>query len=82
MSSFDYQIQCDELTDYRPTEADLAEYAVWCDEQALAQDAANAWQDAEDALQQGEDDYVWDDEAIEWEEGMRYDNLYDYDGLS
>ena len=81
MSSFDYQIQCDELT-YEPTDADLAEYAVWCDEQAQAQDAANAWQDAEDALQQGEDDYVWDDEAIEWEEGMRYDNLYDYDGLS
>jgi hypothetical protein len=43
MSSFDSHVHCDELTDYRPTEADLAEYAAWCDEQA---NAANAWQDA------------------------------------
>ena len=54
MSSFDYQIQCDELT-YEPTDADLAEYATWCDEQDTA--AANAWQDREDDLQQGQDDF-------------------------
>ena len=63
MSSFDYQIQCDELTDYRPTESDLAEYAGWCDEQDNA--AANAWQDAEDDLQQDEYDGQ-PDEMQEW----------------
>ena len=37
---------------------------------------ANAWQDREDDLQQPQDDYVWDDEAIAWEEGFHPDNLY------
>ena len=26
-------------------------------------------------------EYEWTDEAIEWEEGMRWDNLYDYEEL-
>ena len=53
MSSFDYQIQCDELT-YEPTDADLAEYAAWLEE--LDNDRRNAWQNREDDQQQGEDD--------------------------
>ena len=61
MSSFDSHVHCDELTDYRPTEADLAEYAAWCDEQDNA--AANAWQDAEDALQQDEYDIPYEDDG-------------------
>ena len=60
MSSFDYQIQCDELT-YEPTDADLAEYAAWLEE--LDNDRRNAWQDAEDALQQGEDDFPYEDDG-------------------
>ncbi len=55
MSSFDSHVHCDELTDYRPTEADLAEYAAWCDERDNAD--ANAWQDREDDLQQDQDDF-------------------------
>ena len=53
MSSFDYHIQCDELT-YEPTDADLAEYAAWLEE--LDNDRRNAWQNCEDDQQQGEDD--------------------------
>jgi hypothetical protein len=26
-------------------------------------------------------EYEWTEEAIEWEEGMRWDNLYDYEEL-
>ncbi len=61
MSSFDSHVHCDELTDYRPTEADLAEYAAWCDERD--NDARNAWQDAEDALQQDEYDIPYEDDG-------------------
>ena len=74
---FLYDVQCDESAawiqhNYQPVEA-----VDPSDNQER-----NDWQDREDDLQQPQDDYVWDDEAIAWEEGMRHDNLYDYDGLS
>lgn len=56
MNSFDHSPQCDELTSYEPTAEDLAEYNAWLDNQALYNQARNAWQDREDDLQQGEDD--------------------------
>ena len=64
MSSFDYQIQCDELT-HKPTDADLAEYAAWLE--ALDNGRRNAWQDDEDALQEDEHDGQ-PDEMQEWED--------------
>ena len=74
MSSFDNQIHCDETSLETLTPAKRTELEAWFDQRA-----ANAWQDREADLQQGQDDrYVWDDEAIEWEEGMHPDNLYDY----
>ena len=65
MSSFDSHVHCDELTDYRPTEADLAEYAAWLE--ALDNGRRNAWQDDEDALQEDEHDGQ-PDEMQEWED--------------
>ena len=41
-------------------------------------DAQAAWE-ADQADHEVE--YEWTDEAIEWEEGMRWDNLYDYEEL-
>jgi|TARA_R100000081_G_C4640227_1_gene77438 hypothetical protein len=58
MSSFDYQIQCEELTRTEPTAEDWAEYGAWLDSQ---------------------ESYEWSDEAIEFEESLRWDSLYEED---
>ena len=71
MSSFDSHVHCDETSFETLTPVERAEFEAWYD-----QCTANAWQDREDDLQQGEDDYVWDDDAIAWEEGFHPDNLY------
>jgi hypothetical protein len=68
---FDAQITSHETTLDTLTDAERAELNAWFDQQQR-----NAWQDREDDLQQPQDDYVWDDDAIEWEEGFHPDNLY------
>lgn len=71
MSSFDYQIHCDEIARYEPTADDWADYDLFLTMQEEAFDDANR------ELQ--EQPYEWSDEAIEWEEGFHPDNLYEYD---
>ena len=66
MNDFLSQIQCDELTTYEPTQADWEEYNAWLEEQEAAE-----------PLPEHFDEYEWTEEAIEWEEGMHPDNLYD-----
>ena len=66
MNDFLSQIQCDELTSYEPTAADWEEYNAWLEEQ-----------EAPMPLPEDFDEYEWTEEAIEWEEGMHPDNLYD-----
>ena len=38
MNSFSTQVQCEELTDTRPTSADWAEYCEWLDSQNESDD--------------------------------------------
>lgn len=75
-SKFDTNPQSDELTaadiyamreEFRQEEQELAE---------IADAQWHAFQDDHDT-----DFYEWTDEAIAWEEGMRSDELYDYDEL-
>ena len=49
------------------------------EEQELAEIADAQWQAFQD--DHDTDFYEWTDEAIAWEEGMRSDELYDYDEL-
>ena len=69
MNSFD-NIQCD---DSAVSSADWAEYQQWADsvDSRCPSDAdvANA--------ELAEASFEWSEEAIAWEEGMRWDNLYD-----
>ena len=67
MNSFNTQIQCDEITDSRPTAADWAEYCEWLDSQESAES---------DSVPEP---YEWSEEAISWEDGFHPDNLYDQD---
>ena len=87
-SKFDTQIQCEELTTYEPTQADWEEYHAWLEEQEAAEpepedfqlSAPEGWEDdADDSIGELDtvDEYEWTEEAIAWEEGMRWDNLYD-----
>ena len=96
-SKFDTQIQCEELTTYQPTQADWEEYHAWLEEQEAAEplpepedfqlSAPEGWEDdADDSIGELDtvDEYEWSDEAIAWEEGMRWDNLYgdeDFDDI-
>ncbi len=69
MNSFDFP-QCD---DSAISSADWAEYQKWVDSVDARcpsdVDIANA--------ELAEASFEWSEEAIEWEEGMRWDNLYD-----
>ena len=87
-SKFDTEIQCEEITSYEPTAADWEEYNAWLEEQEapmpLPEDfqltAPEGWDDdADDSIGELDtiDEYEWTEEAIAWEEGMRWDNLYD-----
>ncbi len=71
MNSFDFP-QCD---DSAISSADWAEYRQWVDSVDARcpsdADIANA--------ELAEASFEWSEEAIEWEEGMRWDNLYDED---
>lgn len=71
MNSFDFP-QCD---DSAVSSADWAEYQQWVDSVDSRcpsdEDVANA--------ELAEAAYDWSDEAIEWEEGFNYDNLYPVD---
>ena len=73
MNSFDFP-QCD---DSAVSSADWAEYQQWCDsvDSRCPSDAdvANA--------ELAEASFEWSEEAITWEEGMRWDNLYDEEGF-
>tara|TARA_S200002703_G_scaffold50005_1_gene43421 strand:+ start:1514 stop:1909 length:396 start_codon:yes stop_codon:yes gene_type:complete len=48
------------------------------EEQELAEIADDQWEAFQD---DHESEYEWTEEAIAWEEGMRSDELYDYDEL-
>lgn len=91
MNSFNNQLHSDEFAHNEPTADDWAEYHAYLSgelEQAEL-DAANAELQQIAAAEQGTDEaapelthdengeYIWSDEAIEWEEGFHPDNLYD-----
>ena len=71
MNSFDFP-QCD---DSAVSSADWSEYQQWVDSVDARcpsdADVANA--------ELAEASFEWSEEAIAWEEGMRWDNLYDED---
>ena len=69
MNSFDFP-QCD---DSAVSSSDWSEYRQWVDSVDARcpsdADVANA--------ELAEASFEWSEEAIAWEEGMRWDNLYD-----
>lgn len=77
MSDFINQIQSDELT----AAQDWAEYQAYLDGELEQEriDAANRelQEVAAEATHDEDGNYIWSDEAIEWEEGFHPDNLYD-----
>ena len=79
-SKFDTQIQCEELTTYQPTQADWEEYHAWLEEQEAAEPELEPMDfdpHRDFYAEMDSDEYEWTEEAIEWEEGMHPDNLYD-----
>ena len=83
-SKFDTQIQCEEITSYEPTQADWEEYHAWLEEQEAAEPLPEPEPELSDFdphrdfyAEMDSDEYEWTEEAIEWEEGMHPDNLYD-----
>jgi len=78
ISKFDVTIQSDELT-----AADLYNaQAEWEAEQYEVEMAEIAQAQWEAFQADHEAEYEWTEEAIEWEEGMHPDNLYDDDPYS
>ena len=90
MNKFNTQIHMEEIDTYQPTQADWAEYNTWCESQEAAEQEEFQLstpegydEDADDSIGELDtvelEEFEWTEEAIAWEEGMRWDNLYDDD---
>ena len=78
-SKFDTQLHCEEITSYEPTQADWQEYHEWLDSQEAAEPEPELsdFDPHRDFYAEMDDEaYEWTEEAIAWEEGMRWDELY------
>ena len=81
MSKFDTQIHVEEIA-YEPTQADWQEYNEWLESQEAAEpelEPSDFDPHRDFYAEMDSDEYEWTEEAIEWEEGMHPDNLYDGD---
>ena len=87
MNKFSTQIHMEEIA-YEPTQADWTEYNEWLESQEATEpqpedfqlSAPEGWDDdADDSIGELDtvDEFEWTEEAIAWDEGMRWDNLHD-----
>tara|TARA_R100000664_G_C2755280_1_gene142976 strand:- start:2575 stop:2808 length:234 start_codon:yes stop_codon:yes gene_type:complete len=77
MSSFDYQIQCEELTRTEPTAEDWAEYGAWLDSQESYEEDSPLndpapWDGWQDYVPEDEEELDYSDYLYELQENLEF----------